>query len=73
MTVKLLEQKFYAIAVLMGWIKNDQAAQEVMKVEKAVGAPVENMRVSFSSGGDGIAGNDKHSGIQHGKPSNEKP
>jgi hypothetical protein len=64
MNVKLLEQKFYAIAVLMGWIDNNKAAQEVMKAENAVGKPVENMRVTFSSGGDGNAGNDKHTGSE---------
>lgn len=62
--VKLMEQKFYAIAQLMGWIDNDKAAQEVMKAEKAAGKPVENMRVTFSSGGDGNAGNDKHQGSE---------
>jgi hypothetical protein len=65
MNVKLLEQKFYAIAVLMGWVANDQAAQEVMKAEKSVGKPsIEAMKVNFnfSSGGDFNAGNDKHSG-----------
>jgi hypothetical protein len=64
MNVKLLEQKFYAIAVLMGWIQNDEAAQEVMKAEKAAGKPTENMRVTFSSGGEGNARNDKHSGSE---------
>lgn len=50
MTVNLLKQKFYAIAVLMGWIDNNTAAQEVMKVEKAVGeAPVDTVRVSFNN------------------------
>src|SRR5690606_31991415 len=37
MTVNLLKQKYYAIAQLMGWIDEDMAAQEVMKVEKAAG------------------------------------
>ncbi len=60
MTVKLLEQKFYAIAVLMGWIDNDKAAQEVMKAEKAVGKPSENMRVTFSSGGEDNVDNNEH-------------
>ena len=68
MNVKLLEQKFYAIAVLMGWVDNDEAAQEVMKAEKAANKPSENMRVTFSSGGDGI-GNDKH---QREKPQPSK-
>lgn len=60
MNVKLLEQKFYAIAVLMGWISNDKAAQEVMKTENAVGEPSENMRVTFSSGGEGNVDSNKH-------------
>lgn len=60
MTVKLLEQKFYAIAVLMGWIDNDKAAQEVMKSEKAFGEPSENMRVTFSSGGEDNVDNNEH-------------
>jgi hypothetical protein len=67
MNVKLLEQKFYAIAVLMGWINNDQAAQEIMKAEKAVGEPsMEAIKINFnfSSGGDGNAGHDKHSGTE---------
>lgn len=59
MTVKLMEQEFYAIAVLMGWIKNDQAAQEVMKAEKAVREPNENIKATFTTGG-GKVGNDKH-------------
>jgi len=59
MTVKLMEQQFHAIAVLMGWEDNDQAAQEVIKAEKAVGQPSPNIRASFSSGG-GNDGNDKH-------------
>ncbi len=63
MTVNLLKQKFYAIAQLMGWIDEDMAAQEVMKVEKAAGQPIENMRVTFASGGDGT-GNNKHSGTK---------
>lgn len=67
MQVKLLEQQFYAIAVLMGWIDNDKAAQAVMKAEKAVGKPIDNARVSFSSGGDGID-NDKHSGTELDTP-----
>jgi hypothetical protein len=44
----------------MGWQSNDTAAQKVMKAEKAVGNPIESVRISFSSGGDGID-NDKHS------------
>lgn len=65
LNAKLLEQKFHAIAVLMKWETNDQAAQEVMKAEKAVGEPpVDSIKVSFSSGGDGNAGNDKHQGSE---------
>lgn len=58
---KLLEQQFYVIAQLMGWIDGDKAAQEVMKAEKAVGTPSDNIRASFSQGGANID-NDKHSG-----------
>lgn len=58
MNVKLLEQQFHAIAVLMNWESNDQAAQEVMKAEKAVGEPSENIRVSLSTG-DTYNGSDK--------------
>lgn len=61
MTVKLLEQEFYSIAQLMGWVTSDKAAQEVMGVEKAVGEPIESTRVSFSNGGAKID-TDKHSG-----------
>jgi len=50
MNVNLLKQKFYAIAVLMKWIDNNTAAQEVMKAEKAVGEPpTDTIRVSFSN------------------------
>jgi hypothetical protein len=60
MTVKLMEQKFHAIAVLMKWETNDQAAQEVMRSEKSLGDPaVESIRVSFSSGGEKVD-HDKH-------------
>lgn len=60
MTVNLMKQEFYAIAQLMGWINADVAAQEVMKVDKAVGKPVEGMRATFSTGG-GKRDNDKYS------------
>lgn len=63
MTVEKMKQEFYAIAVLMGWVDNDVAAQEVMKVQKATGKPSENIRATFSSGG-GNSGNDKHSGTK---------
>lgn len=59
--VNLMKQEFYAIAQLMGWIDGNNAAQEVMGVEKAVGKPIENARVSFSQGG-GKIDNGKHQG-----------
>lgn len=50
MNVKLLEQQFHAIAQGLGWISSDQAAQEVMKVEKAYAQiPTEQIRISFSN------------------------
>lgn len=52
MTVQLMKQEFYAVAQLMGWINEDVAAQEVMKIEKAVGKPSENIRATFSMGGE---------------------
>ncbi len=52
MNVKLMEQKLYAVAQLMGWVDGDVAASKVMGIEKAVGEPVEGARVSFSVGGD---------------------
>jgi hypothetical protein len=49
--VKLMKQEFYAIAAHLGWITNDQAASEVMGVEKAAsGMPPEAIRVSFERG-----------------------
>lgn len=51
-TVRLMKQQYYAIAQLMGWITGDQAAQEAMGVQNAVGDPIESARVSFSRGGD---------------------
>lgn len=72
MNVKLLEQKFHAIAVMMKWETNDKAAQEVMKAEKAFGEPsIDSIKVSFSSGGDG-SGNDKHQGSKL-KATNQGP
>jgi len=59
MNVELMKEEFYAVAQLMGWIDKDKAAQEVMKTEKAVGEPNENIRATFSTGG-GRVGNDKH-------------
>lgn len=61
MTVELMKQEFYSVAVLMGWIDNDYAAREMMGVEKSVGKPSENIRTSFSNGG-GKLENVKHSG-----------
>jgi hypothetical protein len=50
---KLLEQQFHAIAVLMKWETNDQAAQEVMKAQKSVGEPpVDSIKINFSSAND---------------------
>lgn len=60
-TVATSKLNRYAIAVLMGWIDNDEAAKAVMSAKKAAGKPSENVKVSFSAGGDGNAGNDKHS------------
>jgi hypothetical protein len=58
MTVNLMKQQFYAIAVLMGWIDNDTAAQEVMKVQKSVGEPpVDTVRVSFSNDSNEVINN----------------
>jgi len=57
--VSLLKQKYYAIAVLMGWIDNNTAAQEVMNAEKAVGEPpVDTVRISFGNDSSEIV-NDK--------------
>ncbi|MCX7773610.1 MAG: hypothetical protein N2376_10920 [Clostridia bacterium] len=69
MTVKLLEQKFHAIAVMMKWESNDQAAQAVMKAEKALGNPaVDSIKISFGTG-DGI----NHGGAaKDSKPSSEQ-
>ena len=62
--VKLMEEQFHAIAVIFGWEKNDTAAQQVVKAEKAVSDPLyDSIKVSFSSGGDG-SGNDKHQGAK---------
>lgn len=52
MTVKLMTEKFWAIAQLMGWVDEDTACQEVISREKAVGKPTENVRVSFNMGGE---------------------
>lgn len=52
----------YAVAQLMRWIDGDTAAQEVMGAKKSVGEPSENIKVSFSVGGEKTVVNDKHSG-----------
>lgn len=62
MTVELMKQEFYVIAQLMHWIDGDVAAQEVMGVEGSVGQPSENIRVSFSVGGEKTVVDEKHSG-----------
>jgi hypothetical protein len=55
-TVKLLQQEFYSIAQLMGWVSADEAAQEVIGAEKAVSdVPSEAIRISLSMGGERIA------------------
>lgn len=60
MTVELMKQEFYAVAQLMHWIDADKAAQEVMKVKKAVSKePNPNVRATFSAGG-GKVDSDKH-------------
>jgi len=56
--VNLLKQKFYAIAVLMGWIDNDTAAREIMGVENATGEPpLDTARLSFGSVSNDIVNN----------------
>jgi hypothetical protein len=55
----------YAIAAIMGWIDNDTAARETMGVKKAAGGiPMENVKVSFTTGGDGSVRNDKRQGAK---------
>jgi hypothetical protein len=62
--IALMKEQLYAIAVLMGWVDNDTAAQEVMKANRAVNDPLyDSIKVSFSSGGDDV-GNDKHQGAK---------
>ena len=56
MNVELMKEQYYAIAQLMGWIDENKAAQEVMKVEKAAGKPSESARVSFSGAGGKVDG-----------------
>jgi len=63
MTVKLMEEEFWAIAQLMGWVDEDAACQEVTGREKATGKPTENARVSFNRGGEF----DVHRGTDDGK------
>jgi hypothetical protein len=56
--VALLKEKFYAIAVIMNWIDNNKAAQEVMGVENAVGTPpLDTVRVSFSNDSSEVINN----------------
>jgi hypothetical protein len=71
-TVRLLEQQFYAIAQLMGWLSADQAAQEVVDAEKAASdTPSEAIRISLSMGGDPIAPeNDGKNRLQQTKSRN---
>lgn len=61
MNVKLLEQEFFAVAQMMGWIDKDVASQEVVGNAKAFSDPLTEIRVNFSSGGGKIE-TDKHSG-----------
>jgi hypothetical protein len=62
-TVRLLEQQFYAIAQLIGWITADQAAQEVVDAEKAASdTPSEVIRISLGMGGERIATSDNGKG-----------
>lgn len=68
MTVDLMKQEFYVTAQMMGWIDADTAASEVMKAEGAVGEPSENIRISFSSGGERI---DNHEHQKQGKEFHE--
>ena len=70
MSVKLMEQKLYAVAQLMGWVDENAGAQKVMGVEKATGKPSESVRASFSVGGDGIDGVYKHSGDKSNRNKN---
>lgn len=60
--VALMKQEFYAVAQMMGWVDKNQAAQEMMGVAGAFGDPNENIRISFSVGGDvsSAADNSKH-------------
>lgn len=63
-TVKLMQQQFWAISQLMGWCDANTASQQVTGSEKAVSdKPSDNIRISFSNGGDG-SGNDKHQGAK---------
>ncbi len=64
--VRLLEQQFYAVAQLMGWVNADQAAQEVVDAKKAASdTPSESVRVSLSKGGDPVAPQDDGQGRLH--------
>lgn len=77
--VQLLKQQFYAIAVALGWITNDQAASEVMGVENAVGdMPPEAVRISYAQGGESSATDEhapgwiRHDKLLHLRRKNEK-
>ncbi len=51
--VRLMEEQFWAIAQLMGWVDGNQAAQKSVGSEKAAAeTPSESVRVSLSIGGD---------------------
>lgn len=57
LSVKLMEEQYWAIAQLMNWVNADMAAQKVVGAEKAASdTPSESVRASFNVGGDG---NDK--------------
>ena len=51
MTVKLMEQQFWAICSIDAVGRQRHGAQEVVDAERAVGEPSENIRVSLSYGG----------------------
>lgn len=73
MDVNLMKQQFYAIAVMMGWVDNDVAAREVMKVENATGEPtLEQIRVSLSNAGGSIGKAERKAGVQGGDGSGNR-
>jgi hypothetical protein len=68
MNVKLMEQKLYGVAQLMGWVDGDIAASKVMGVDKAVGVPVEGTKATFGIGGsDGDVGSQRQNGNKQSK------